>query len=116
MNKPPTLKGIEMRRTFELTLAVADTSYSLWTLILATDDAVPTEGYLPDKVCSLTVQADRDNTGIVTLTDVLGLGGTEIEPGFSYENETARNSIFLPDIYIKPTDAGDKINVSIIAA
>ncbi len=100
-------------RTFELTLTSNAVLYRMYTLMLATSGAVPTDGTLADRGCELTVQAPTGNSGVVKLSDSLGLGGTDLASGGSKTERAARNTICFRDFYLKSTSNGDKVNVSI---
>lgn len=87
-------------RTFNLTLPVGAGYSQLYALILATTGAVPTDGILPDRVCSLIIQSDPAGSILVSDRNFANNAGTTLASGQAASATSTRNSICLRDYYL----------------
>lgn len=99
-------------RTFNI--AGLTTDYQeLYALMLATTDAIPTDGILPDRVNNLVVTPADGNTGDVLYSDRNSANNV----GFTlsgFERNSARNSICLRDYLFKGDGQGIIVDIESI--
>jgi flagellar hook protein FlgE len=95
-----------MMRSFSLTLD--GSLQNLWDLILATPNAVPTEGYLPNRVRVLDIAVT--GSGTFSLADSNGQG---LSGGSAFHRDDIRNSINLHDYNITGSGKGVVVGVNI---
>lgn len=119
-----------MFRSFEIDLPADTNVHNLYSLIVGTakyglrhggtneigiTGAIPTDGILPDRVSSLEIQGDPDNTSTIQVLDRnnANTGGKLLNSGDVYNRLSNRNTICLKDYLIKGGAASQELEVTI---